>query len=105
MTTKEIAELQSHLLQQQQEQVSAVLEKHKTLFNRKLSCYPHKKIHIDLVDDYKLVFKKAYPVLYQREQLFKKELESLVKDGVLEKCGQSAWALLTFVVPKKDGQV
>ena len=29
----------------------------------------------------------------------------MVKDGVLEPCGQSHWAAPTFVVPKKDNRV
>ena len=51
------------------------------------------------------MFKKAYHVPFQRESLFKDELQNMVNDGILEPCGRSHWAAPTFVVPKKDNRV
>ena len=105
VTTKEVVDLQEHLTPQQREQLNDVLKKHTFLFDGKLGCYPHKKLYLDLIDNYNPVFKRANPIPYQREHLFKEELDSLVKDGVLKKCGPLSWASPTFIVPKKDGQV
>ena len=104
VTTKEVVDLQEHLTPQQREQLNDVLN-NTSLFDGKLGCYPHKKFHLDLIDNYKSVLKRAYLVPYQRERLFKQELDSLVKDGVLKKCGPSSWASPMFIVPKKDGRV
>ena len=93
VTTREVADLQDHLTQEQRDQLNRVLEKHTSLFDKELGCYPDRKFHLKLIEDYKPVFKKAYLVPYKNEHLFKKELDSLIKDGVLEKCGPSTWAL------------
>ena len=81
------------------------LNKYKTLFEGKLGHYPDKKLHINLVDDAKPMFKKAYYVPFQRESLFKNELQNMVEDRVLEPCGPSALAAPNCVVPKKDNGV
>ena len=61
------------------------------MFDGKLGRYPHEKFHLDLVEGAKPVFKRAYSVSYKHKTVFKKELDSLVADGVLEKCGRSSW--------------
>ena len=38
-------------------------------------------------------------------ELFKKELQHLVKLGVLSLQGSSEWVMLSFITPKKDGRV
>ena len=71
-----------------------------------MGCYPHEEIHLELIDGAQPVFKKAYPVPFKREEVFKHELDNLVADGVLEKVyTPSAWALPTFIIPKKDETV
>ena len=67
------------------------LEKYEIMFNGKLGRYPHEKFHLELVEGAKPVFKRAYSVPYKHKTVFKKELDSLVADGVLEKCGRSSW--------------
>ena len=94
--------MQEYLSKHQQQQLNNVLKKHQILFNGKLGHYPHQKFHLNLIDSYKLVYKNHYSILYKNEMLFQKELYSLIKDGVLEKCGASAWASPTFIVLKKE---
>lgn len=105
ITMKEVAGLQDHLNPEQQEQLKNVLKKHKILFKSKLGCYPYKQFHINFIDGYRPVHKKTYPMPYNNKLIFKKELDSLVKDGVLEECGPSAWASPTIIMSKKDNWV
>jgi hypothetical protein len=37
--------------------------------------------------------------------MLKKEVQHLVKLGVLEQCAESEWAAPTFIILKKDGTV
>ena len=48
---------------------------------------------------------KAYSIPHAYEQTLKKEVERLIKIGVLEKCSDSEWASPTFIIPKKNGTV
>ena len=104
-TTKKVALEQDHMSDQEKIILEETHKKYTILFNGKLGHYPNKKFHIYLVDKTKPVFKKAYHVPFQRESIFKNELQNMVEDGVLKLCGKSAWAAPTFVVPKKDNQV
>ena len=100
-----IAAKQEHLTEEQQIKLCNVLCKHKILFNDKLGCYPHKQLHLDLIDSTEPVHSKPYGIPYRQEELFKQELKQLCVKGVLEKCFSSGWAAPTFITPKKDSQV
>ena len=47
----------------------------------------------------------ACAVPHSHKAAFKKELEQLTQEGIMEKCSCDAWVAGTFVAPKKDGQV
>ena len=86
--TRAVADRQKHLTPHQQDQLNNVLKKYTVLFDGKLGRYPHKQFHLELVDNFNPVYKKAYPVPYQKEALFKNELDNLVhSDGKLQKLG------------------
>ena len=85
MTTQKVASLQTHLMLQQQCQLQQTLDRCKILFDGRLGYYPYEKVYLELIDDYKLSCKKAYPVPFAREKVFKKELDSLVEDKVIER--------------------
>eukprot|EP00804_Cyclotella_cryptica_P015823 CCRYP_006328-RE/>CCRYP_006328-RE protein AED:0.09 eAED:0.09 QI:0/-1/0/1/-1/1/1/0/883 len=75
------------------------------MFDGTLGIYPHKKVHIDVDPDAKPVHARQYPVPRVHLSTFKKELDHLVKLGVLVPQQQSEWASPTFIVQKKDGRV
>ena len=61
-----MADLEDHLTPEQRDQLNKVIEKHTSLFDGDLGCYPDRKFHLELIDNYKPVFKKAYPVPYKK---------------------------------------
>ncbi|KAL7523594.1 hypothetical protein ACHAXR_000247 [Thalassiosira sp. AJA248-18] len=75
------------------------------MFDGTLGVYPHKKIHIDIDPNAKPVYSRPYTVAHIHLQTFKKELDHLVKLGVLVQQQESEWASPTFIIPKKDGRV
>ena len=102
---REVASQQKHLTIEQREDLVQILERYPKLFSGKLGCYPHRKIHLDLLDNVQPIHLRSYSVAHNQEQLFKTELERLVTIGVLGCCGASEWAAPTFIIPKKDGRV
>eukprot|EP00536_Pseudo-nitzschia_multiseries_P015512 jgi/Psemu1/42851/gm1.42851_g len=50
------------------------------VFNGDIGCYPHRKTHVELEDDAKPIHMKPYSVPYQREEILKKELASLLNN-------------------------
>jgi hypothetical protein len=101
----EIAKSQTHLSPSQQHALIKVLSKYYSLFDGTLGKYPHRKLHLTLQEGATPVHHKAFPVPHAHTEVFKKELQHLVKIGVLEQVGPTEWAAPTFIVSKKDGCV
>ncbi len=53
------------------------------MFNGTLGVYPHKKVHIDIDPNVKPVHSRPFPLPQIHLKTFKKELDHLVKIGVL----------------------
>ncbi len=81
------------------------MSKYDALFDGTLRKYPHWKLHLTLQEGATPVHHKAFPVSHAHTEVFKKELQHLVKIGVLEQAGPTEWAATTFIVPKKDSRV
>jgi hypothetical protein len=82
-----------------------MLQENNKMFNRTLGVYPHKKIHIDIDPNAKHVQSRPYPVPQIHLKTFKKELNHLVRIGVLAAQEESEWVSPSFIIPKKDGRV
>ena len=100
-----IAQRCLHLDHDQQRQLTNLLAKFSTLFNSKLKVYPHQKLHLEVDPSVCPFVSHAYPIPKSQLQIFKAELDQLVKIGVLERQGRSIWAAGIFIIPKKDGRV
>ncbi len=75
------------------------------MFNLTLGVYPHKRVHIDINPNAKPVHSRPYPVPRIHLKTFKKELDHLVRIGVLAAKQESEWVSPSFIIPKKDGRV
>ena len=62
-------------------------KKHESLFDDTLDMYPHKQFHIKLEPVHTPVHARAYPVPNVHSEVFRRELNHLVKLGVLEPQG------------------
>ena len=51
------------------------------------------------------IFCTHYPIPIAHQQVFKKELQHLIDEKVLQRIPRSKWAFPTFLIPKKDGRV
>jgi hypothetical protein len=75
------------------------------MFDGTLGVYPHKKVHINIDPNAKPVHSRPYPVPLIHLKTFKKELNHLVRIGVLAAQQESEWVSPSFIIPKKDGRV
>jgi hypothetical protein len=75
------------------------------MFNGTIGVYPHKKVHIDIDPNAKPVHSRPYPVPQIHLKTFKKELDYLLRIGVLAAQQESEWASPSFIISKKDGRV
>ncbi len=82
-----------------------MLQENNKMFDGTLGVYPHKKVHIDIDPNAKLVHSRPYPVPQIHLKTFKKGLNHLVRIGVLAAQQESEWASPSFIIPKKDGRV
>ncbi len=73
----------AHLNAHQKAALLWVLQENDNMFNGTLGVYPHKKVHIDIDPNAKPVYSRPYPVPWIHLKTFKKELNHLVKIGVL----------------------
>ena len=102
---EDVCACQDHLSKHEKKKLHDMLVKYKLLFDGQLGCYPHEKFHIDIEEGAKPVFQNAYKVPYCHEGAFKRELIALLKEGAVERCDRSKWALPAFIIPKENQKV
>ena len=79
-----------------------MLQEYEDLFDGKLGLWKIKPVSIELKLGSKPYHGKVFPVPHVHRALFKKEIDSLVELGVLEKDSSSDWAAPSFTQPKKN---
>ena len=86
------------------QKVKILSSKFDVLFHNKLT-FTDEKIHLEINPSVTPHYSHAYAVPHSHKATFKKELNQLIQEGVMEKCGRAMWVAGTFIIPKKDGQV
>ena len=102
---KDVVQATVHLNEQEREQLYKLLIKYKKIFDGTLGEWKTDPVDFELVDEAKPHSQRHYPVPHLYKETFKKELDRLVKLGVLEPVQQSEWGSPTFIVPKIEKTV
>ena len=74
---------QKYLNANQQQQLKQLFMEYEKLFDGTLGLYPHKRVHIEVLPDAQPKLQRPYAVPQIHWETFKKELQHLVKNGVL----------------------
>jgi hypothetical protein len=102
---KEIVQKATHLDKKQKKLLYALLLKFEEVFDGTLGKWRTEPVDFELIDGAQPHSQRHYPVPHLYKKTFKKELDRLVKLGVLVKVQQSEWGTPTFIIPKKDNKV
>ena len=94
-----------YLDKNKQSKLLKLLKKYEPMFDGALGKYTGSTYKIELKDNIKPYHAKPFPIPKVHEPTLKKEVERLVKIGVLRKINNSEWAAPTFIIPKKNGTV
>ena len=82
-----------------------IMKRNEDLFSGGLGLQSGKEYHIPIAPDAKPQSQKAFPIAKIYEETTRKEIDRLVKLGVLTPDNKSPWAAPTMIIPKKDGSV
>ena len=82
-----------------------LLQKYEKKFDGTLGKYTGSNCTIVIREDAKPYHAKPFPIPTMHEPTLKKEVNRLIKIGVLKKINNSQWAAPTFIIPKKNGTV
>ena len=91
----------------QKDRLEQFLIKHQDIFSKSSSDIGHTTLirhHID-VQNAKPVKKIPYRIPLAKRQVAEREIEQMAKDGILEKCPQSAWNAPVVMVTKPDKSI
>ena len=106
VTPQQVADNSTHLHPDQKDSLIKLLRKFSHLFSGKLGRYNHAEFTLELQEsNTSPIFCKPYPVAQVHTAVFKKKLQHLISEQVLEQVQTSQWAFLTFIIPKRDGRV
>jgi hypothetical protein len=94
-----------HLSANQQKKLLQLLKKYESLFDGTLGDWKTKPVSFQLKEGASPYHSRAFPVPKKHKDTLIKEIERLVKLGVLEQQPASEWASLLFIIPKKNRTV
>ena len=94
-----------HLTSRQQQMLIELLLEFEPLFDGTLGDWNTKPATFKLKKDAKPYHGRAFPVPHIHLQVLKREVEQLVRLGVLKRQPDSEWGSSAFIIPKKNGQV
>ncbi len=92
----------SHLSLHQRQKLLQLLQSYKELFDGTLGNWQTKPVKFELKQDAKPFHRKPFPVPHVYLETLRKEVDRLVKIGVLKHQPSSEWASPTFIIPKKE---
>jgi hypothetical protein len=102
---------QNHLSDLEKEMIMKLMQGNSTLFKGGLGTIKMDPVLLELNtnnDGFKPFSGRAYPIPHIHYDSTKKEINTLVKIGVLRECStkdNSEWGAPTFIIPKKTGDV
>jgi len=95
-----------HLTKDQQEQLLTLLQKYEELFDGTLGEWKTTPVSLELKEGAKpFHVRRAYPIPKVHKGTLTREVDQLVKIGVLKKQDDSEWASPSFIIPKANGTV
>ena len=86
-------------------QLRAVITKYEILFDGSLGKWKRDPVSFNLKPNAKLVQSRPFPVPHYHQGTLKREVERLVRIGVLRKNPMAKYSVPSFIIPKKDGTV
>ncbi|XP_039314523.1 uncharacterized protein K02A2.6-like [Solenopsis invicta] len=89
----------------EEDNLKALLQEYKELFNNELGKYKFEKIDLKLSKEANPIFIKPRPIPLAFKEKISKQLEELEKKGVIEPIDTSAWGTPLVPVIKKDGSI
>jgi hypothetical protein len=95
----------SHLTASDREKLHSVLLKFESLFDGILGDWKLPPVSFELKVGLKPYHGRPYPIPHKHKTVLMKEIKLLCDIGVLEWQSSSQWALLTFIIPKKNTTV
>ena len=91
-----------HFPAKQRAELQKVVSSFRSVFTQRLRRHTGADIEINLKAGAVPKTHRAYPVAEAHMQTFRKELDRLVDQDVLERCPASKWSSPTFIIPKKE---
>ena len=89
-----------HLNIEELKRLLNLLSKFKDLFDGTLGAWDTTPVDLEFRDDAKPLCSRPYPVPRVHEAIFRKEVEKLVRLGILEEANDSEWGVPLFAQPK-----
>jgi len=99
VSPQEVVDQLDHSKGVEKKKLKSVFERYTTVFDGTLGCHPTAEIDIELVLEASPIYQRPYPVPFQKRELFNRELNNMIADGVFYKIGESKWGFPSFIIP------